>query len=226
MTTTPKTEAESLDSARPSTLIPEPDPGMALRGTQADLARQCQVSRQTASQWVKSGKVTVGADGLIDLVAAMRDVVRHTHPGRLRAKVMKQATADHGEMRERIKQLEAELSNASADVDAITRAAVFRTHDESARRLESFIDALCRRLDRIVQARADGNLAEWLDCFAGVHFWGHDLADYADILTDSDGPDPDLAADQALADAIGGADEQALFADLEHPSNPDDGEDQ
>lgn len=60
----------------------------ALRMRPADFARLLEVSKQTVSQWVKAGKITLRPDGLLDPRAAVRQLVRTSDPARLRSRVL------------------------------------------------------------------------------------------------------------------------------------------
>lgn len=71
-----------------------------------DLARMLNVSRQAVSQWVKQGKVTLGADGMLDPKIAVKQLLANSDPGRLRAKVLAPLTRDVGSLSQRIASLE------------------------------------------------------------------------------------------------------------------------
>lgn len=61
----------------------------ALRMRQSDFARLMYVSKQTASEWVKTGKITLGVDGLLDPRTAVLQLLRNTNGNRLRSLVVK-----------------------------------------------------------------------------------------------------------------------------------------
>ncbi|MBL8448198.1 MAG: hypothetical protein JNJ44_12380 [Zoogloeaceae bacterium] len=82
-----------------------------MRVRPAQFARMCGVSKQAVSQWVKEGKVTIGPDGLLDPVVASRQVFERTDPGRLRARVFREAMAPYGELQAKVRALESELEH-------------------------------------------------------------------------------------------------------------------
>ena len=83
-----------------------------IRVRPAELARMLNVSRQTVSQWIQVGKVTLGADGKLDPTVATRQVIENSDPSRLRARVLKSAVDDVGALRRRIAELEHSLAAA------------------------------------------------------------------------------------------------------------------
>lgn len=91
-----------------STLAFDPAELMKLRVLPAEFARMCDVSKQTVSQWIKQGKVTIGPDGRLDPTQAAKQVIARTDPGRLRARVFKQAAGDNSDLRKRVAELERE----------------------------------------------------------------------------------------------------------------------
>ena len=76
---------ENIISAGPgagSSLLPFAESDMlAVRLLPAEFARTVGVSRQTVSQWIKQGKVTLGADGRLDPTRAFRQLLRPLPPG-------------------------------------------------------------------------------------------------------------------------------------------------
>lgn len=87
-----------------------------LRVRPAEFARMVGVSKQTVSQWVSSGKVTLGPDGRLDPVKASSQVVANSDPSRLRARVLREAVMDSGSLRRRIADLERQLADAQARI--------------------------------------------------------------------------------------------------------------
>ncbi len=72
---------------------------LAVRLLPAEFARAVGVSRQCVSQWVKAGKVTLGADGRLDPTRAFRQLLRNGDPGRIRARIVRQAFTDMADLR-------------------------------------------------------------------------------------------------------------------------------
>lgn len=127
MTTRPNTHPEQpaagLASTSPALPFDPADLAQGLRVNQAAFARMCEVSRQTVSVWVRTGKIrAIYPDGTLDPARAAREVIRNTDPARLRAKVFKVATEDAQALRARVAGLERELSAARAYIAALPQA--------------------------------------------------------------------------------------------------------
>lgn len=89
---------------------------LSVRVRPAEFARMMGVSKQTVSIWIKQGKVTINAlDGRLDVRRSIQDVLRHTSPGRLRSRVLRQAVTDALELRENLARAEdrAEIAEAA-----------------------------------------------------------------------------------------------------------------
>lgn len=164
--------ADSLQNARPSPLPFDAADLIAIRVLPAQFARMMEVSRQTVSRWIHEGKVTLGPDGKLDPAKATREVIERTDPARLRARVLKQATATHGELRDRIRELEADLALAKEQADHAAHAARFQAQDHAARQLATFMAAIEARFDDAVTAHTEGRLATWLDDISGTVLYG------------------------------------------------------
>lgn len=83
-----------------------------IRLTRAELARLLEVSKQAVGDWVKSGKIVLGADGRIDPRQAVSQLLRSTDPARLRSKVLAPLVKDVGKYQQRIAELESNLVEA------------------------------------------------------------------------------------------------------------------
>lgn len=92
-----------------------------LRVRPAEFARMVDVSRQTVSQWIAQGKVTLGADGRLDPTVAAGQVVRNSDPTKLRARVLKAAVQDTATLRQRVAELEAALAATRERVDYLDK---------------------------------------------------------------------------------------------------------
>lgn len=82
-----------------------------IRVRPADLARLLNVSKQSVSQWVKNGKITIGSDGRIDPKLAVEQLLRNANPATLRAKMLRPLTDDVKKLQTKIAQLEATLQD-------------------------------------------------------------------------------------------------------------------
>lgn len=92
----------------------------------AQLARALGVSKQSVSRWVRDGWVTLAADGRLDPVVAIGQLLRRCDPGRLRARWLRQAVTDVQALREaaamadqRVAEVEARLGAELAEARSI-----------------------------------------------------------------------------------------------------------
>jgi transcriptional regulator with XRE-family HTH domain len=121
---------------------------MKVRVRPAEFARIVGVSRQTISRWVSGGKITVHPlDGRIDMQAAVRQVLQFTEPGKLRARLFRQAVADVNDLRAAVASADARAAALDAELSkARSEAQYFRRYSEDCDR---YLDAF----KRIVIAR-------------------------------------------------------------------------
>ena len=108
-------ENEDMKSATSSLLPFDEKDLLAIRLLPAEFARAAGVSKQTVSRWIKQDKITLGADGRLDPNVAMRQVIKNSTPGRVRARFVKQAYSDMAGLREeasRASILEEQLAEA------------------------------------------------------------------------------------------------------------------
>ena len=152
VTESPSSAADALLNARPSLLPFDPKDMMAIRVRPAGFAAMCGVTRQSVSQWIKKGWVSLGPDGLLDPVVATRQLLSHADPARLRARIFREATATLGELRARIQSLEAEVAAAKPSMADMTPNA------ELAGRLDTLIEAILGRFE--LDGAAFGELVE------------------------------------------------------------------
>jgi hypothetical protein len=89
-----------------------------------EFARLLGVSKQTVSCWIRDGKITINPlDGRLDVQTAIQQVLRNTDPGRLRARVLRQAVQDVQGLREEISRAHGELESLRAEL-AETRGTI------------------------------------------------------------------------------------------------------
>jgi transcriptional regulator with XRE-family HTH domain len=88
-----------------------------LRVTRAQFARLLGVSRQAVTTWVRNGKIAVGVDGLIDPRAAVAQLLRHSDPARVRARILEPLVRDVGVLQRRVAELENRLAAALEDAE-------------------------------------------------------------------------------------------------------------
>lgn len=88
-----------------------------IRLTRAEFSRFLGVSKQAVTDWVKSGKVVLGADGRLDPRQAVSQLLRSGDPARLRSKVLAPLLKDVGALQRRIADLERDLARALEDAE-------------------------------------------------------------------------------------------------------------
>lgn len=86
-----------------------------IRLTRAEFARFLGVSKQAVTDYVKGGKIVLGADGRLDPRQAVSQLLRTTDPARLRSKVLAPLVKDVGMYQQRIADLEKQLASAEED---------------------------------------------------------------------------------------------------------------
>lgn len=176
---------------RPSLLPFDPADLVALRVSPAQFARMCDVSKQSVSQWIKQGKVTIGPDGKMDPAKAARQVFERSDPGRLRARVFKAAMASRQDLRGQVQELrdtlKAERAATVARVADAAQAARNECFDVQARQLSDLQDAIVRDFEALAEARASGLLLDGLDLLVARIFYPDALAEAA--ADDNSSPD-------------------------------------
>ncbi len=90
-----------------------------IRVTRAQFARMMGVSRQAVTDWVRAGRLTVGADGRLDPAKAVASLLRTGDPARLRAKVLQPMADELTAYRSRITDLEAGLGAALRRIEGL-----------------------------------------------------------------------------------------------------------
>lgn len=92
-----------------------------IRVRPAELARMLGVSRQAVSEWVRLGKVKIGSDGRMDPREAVRDVLRHSDPGRLRARLLRSLTDDADDLRQQLQEVRHERDALRSHLQELTK---------------------------------------------------------------------------------------------------------
>ena len=117
---------------------------MAMRMLPAEFARAVGVSKQSVSRWIRSGKVTLFADGRLNPVVALRQVIRHSEPGQLRSRWLRLAMADMDDLRTQaaqasnLQQLVVDLRRQLADEQTEADA----EHEQVSGWLDAFKDRI------------------------------------------------------------------------------------
>lgn len=117
-----------LGKTLPMPLLSSDDEQRAgIRVTRAEFAKMMGCSRQAVTDWVKSGRIAVGADERFDPRQAVTSLLRTGDPSRIRAKVLEPLTRELGLMTRRIADLEQMLETATAHISSLESA----LHEES-----------------------------------------------------------------------------------------------
>ncbi len=112
MTDTHNSQEKIPESGRLSLPFDPADLAQGIRVRPAQFARMCNVSRQTASQWVKRGLVQLFPDGTLDPAQAAKRVIQNTDPARLRARIFSDLTKTVDDWKREAKAAKAELLQA------------------------------------------------------------------------------------------------------------------
>lgn len=140
--------SKNLDSAAPGRAQPflpfAETELLAVRLRPAEFARCIGVTKQSVSRWISDGKVTLGADGRLNPTAAMRQLLRTGDPGRIRARLVRQAFADMGDLRAqavRADDLERKVALLEEQIEVERFSA-----DQDYETLEGWLDEFRRRI--------------------------------------------------------------------------------
>jgi len=185
-------EPKEAGELRPSTLPFNPADLLAMRVLPAEFARMVGVSKQTVSHWInEKGILSLGPDGRLDPVKAVRRLIESANPSRLRARLLKQACSDFDALRERNRELEAALTverdkllKESRERARFESAVRFQEQEAAAKGLDRVSAVLEQRFDEAIAAWNLGGLATWFDELLAVEFYGQDLLEYRRIFAD------------------------------------------
>jgi DNA-binding transcriptional regulator YdaS (Cro superfamily) len=165
----------------------------------AEFARLLGVSKQTVSQWIKKGHVSINPlDGRLDVTTAVQQVLRNTDPGRLRARVLRQAVEDVQSLRlaaaeadERVAEVQAQLDDAQRKI----RQAIAYSED-----VDCMLDNMLKLLRQgEAEFRASADSAAWAELVRRLEA---DAAALCDPVDDLAGLPDDPAALDALPDDL------------------------
>lgn len=117
---------------------------LAVRLRPAEFARCIGTTKQSVSRWIADGKVTLGADGRINPTAAMRQLLRTGDPGRIRARLVRQAFSDMGDLRAQAARAD-ELGLKAAQLAEQIEVERFSA-DQDYETLERWLDEFKRRM--------------------------------------------------------------------------------
>lgn len=193
---TPQTPAPEQQSLTGLLDVPEL---LRVRILPAQFARALGVSKQSTTRWVRDGWVTLGADGRLDPVVAIGQLLRRCDPGRLRARWLRQAVTEVQELREAAALSDERVAAVEADRDAKLaeaqrRIEYLQSYAEDGDCMFDRLLALLVEFELSLRATADSD--EWRALVARIETAA------ADACADDDLDDLDaeaLAALKALA---------------------------
>lgn len=133
---------------------------LAVRLRPAEFARCIGTTKQSVSRWIADGKVTLGADGRLNPTAAMRQLLRTGDPGRIRARLVRQAFADLGDLRAQAARADEAERKAAALAEQIEVERF--ASDQDYETLERWLDEFKRRITETApEIRADPDADAW-----------------------------------------------------------------
>lgn len=143
-----------------SSLPFNPDEVSVVRLNQAQIAEIFGVSRQAVNQWIKTGKVSIFADGTLDPAKVARELAKNTDPSRLKNKVFRQIRDETDSLRTQVGDQSQQIERLNAQVVTLKRRAAFLLGEllEHAAWLNSFTNLVT---DLDVGDRAVGNARDW-----------------------------------------------------------------
>jgi hypothetical protein len=200
---TPVLDAVEQQAGNPQqslSCLPDVQNLMRVRVQPAQFARAMGVSKQSVSRWVKDGWVCLGADGRLDPVIAIGQLLRRCDPGRLRARWLRQAVGEVQELRDNLARAEDRAEAVEAALQEATRtiAQLERWAADDVAHAKTFRALLIERADELRAAPPEA--------------WAQTLSDLSDAAWDI--VDPESApyaldsAMRAIHETEGGRDAQ------------------
>lgn len=170
----------------------------------AEFARLLGVSKQTVSQWIKKGHVSINPlDGRLDVTTAVQQVLRNTDPGRLRARVLRQAVQDVQSLRLAAAEADERVAAVQAQLDDAQRK--IRHSNAYADDVDCLLDNVLKLLrEREADFRASPDSAAWAELVRKLEADAATRCDPVESQADDLAglPDVDLAALDALPDDL------------------------
>jgi hypothetical protein len=154
-----------------------------LRVRQSDFARLMGCSKQAVSEWVKTGRIQVGADGLINPREAVARLIRYSDPAKVRSIVLRPLVSQIQSLQTRVVELETENDRLREEEQFASESVVevLEHFDFIRRQLSADLESLCK-VDPDLAAVA---LREWVE---QIEQFGADKAgSVLDYVTEPDG---------------------------------------
>lgn len=163
-----------------------------IRVTRAQFARMMGCSRQAVTEWVRAGRLTVGADERFDPTEAVASLLRTGDPAKIRARVLAPLVRDLStrdreieRLRLQLAQIEAAAALAKSDADSAEEAADFAESACSGfsavlRRLEEQLPSAWEHLAAAPDCAGANALLAWVD--TGVALGADEAGKITDYL--------------------------------------------
>ena len=172
---------------------------LAVRLRPAEFARAIGTTKQSVSRWIRDGKVTLGADGRLNPTKAMRELLRTGDPGRIRARLVRQAISDMGDLRAQANRAD-DLTHKVAALTEQIEAERFSA-DEDYETLARWLDEFKRRITETpLNIRASLGADEWCNYVHGTLTAAMD-AGSLEAISNPIGADCTVARDSVLKGA-------------------------
>lgn len=158
-----------------STLPFNPDEVSVVRLNQAQIAEIFGVSRQAVNQWIKTGKVSMFADGTLDPVKVARELAKNTDPSRLKNRVFRQIRDETDSLRAQVERQAQEIQCLNAQMTTLRGRAAFLlgellVHAAWLNRFSDLVENLA------AGDRAVDNASEWEMVIQGLFDQASELA--------------------------------------------------
>jgi hypothetical protein len=147
----------------------------------AEFARLMECTKQAVSDWVKSGKITLGPDGRLDPRQAVRQLLRTTDPARMRARVLQPLVRELEAQRRLVGELRLSLARAKEEAEFHQTASEELVDQWNA--LRGRLLAEWAALQKLPAGAAVSALEHWLDT---VERTGGDPGPIATLLAASE----------------------------------------
>lgn len=173
-----------------------------IRVTRAEFSRMMGVTRQACTDWVKAGRIVVGADGRFDPRQAVASLMRTGDPARIRSAFLAPLVKDIAGRDREIERLRQEIESLRAAVATAEEQADFE--ETSATELLGILDALPQlfgtelgELESIGVTETLNVVIRWVDAAMerGTASAGMLLDHYREPVLDEDYPLPRAAVD-------------------------------
>lgn len=132
-----------------------------IRVTRAEFSRLMGCSKQAVTEWVKSGRITVGIDGRVDPRQAVSQLLRTGDPSRLRVRVLEPLVREVASADAKISAMKIKLAEAEEAADFHEAASI-----ELLEVQQAFTQCLIEDWDQlrfIDRAEAEYRFEHWLD---------------------------------------------------------------